>query len=352
MARSYDMYRADFEKGAFCSAIGGACASDEDLENGFFQNPAALVAHANDWNFDGDYGGSSNHEPGMKGADAVRESRYMFGAGFSRTNWGYGFSFTGRKDSANSDVSTYDQNGNPETARLTTTNSLSMFNFAAGRKIGPQIFAGAGFTTMRFDQSLALENPVAVASNKPRSFPGLGVSIGAINNISKRIRAGSWFRTSLVAHNNVKIAVRPVLTPVDYSENMALTMPWMLANGISYMPWADARTFFFDINLIGNTPGGYQLTNDTFASLLSDRRLRAKGRAVSVEPRLGYRTPWPTNSKLTFLAGSYYEGSRWDGLPGRIHLTGGAAYKTFKWLELMGGVDVAKNFFQLFLTFR
>ena len=288
----------------------------------------------------------------MKGPDAVRESISMFGAGFNRKNWGYGFSFTGRRDRAVSDVPVYDQNGNPEITRLTTANSLGMLNFAVGHKIDNQLFVGAGLITMSFDQGLALSGPGTSVSNTPRTFPGIAFSFGAIDIITKKFRAGSWLRTPLISHNNVKIVSQSFLNPIDYNEDMALSMPWMLANGISYMPWADARTFFFDINVIGNTPGGYQLTNDAFASVLSDRRLRDKGRTVSLEPRLGYRTPWPTNSKITLLAGSYYEAGRWEGLSGRLHFTCGAAYKTFKWLELMGGVDVAKNFFQLFLTFR
>ena len=351
-ARSYDMYRADFEKGAFCSAIGGACASDDDLENGFFQNPAALAVHEHYWNFDGDYAASSNLEPGMKVTQEAKEARFMFGAGFSRENWGYGFSITSRKDQSGSALPVHDRNGNPGTTSLAMKNSLSLFNLAAGHKLTSRLFAGVGLTAMFFDQDLGLSSPAAINSGRRGAFPALAVTIGVIDAGSKSFRAGSWLRTSLVFHNKVRLASGSFSQPVDYRENMAVRLPWMLASGISYMPWADARTIFFDVNVIGNTPAGYQLTDDAFAGVLSDRRLRSKGRTVSLEPRLGYRTPWSAKSRVTLLTGGYYETGRWDGLPGRLHFTGGAALRTFTWLELMGGFDVAKNFFQLFLTFR
>ena len=70
------------------------------------------------------------------------------------------------------------------------------------------------------------------------------------------------------------------------------------------------------------------------------------------EPRLGYRMPYGSENKGTLFFGTYLETTRWESLPSRIHGTGGVAYKTFEWIELMVGADVATNFFQLFLTFH
>ena len=90
-ARYYDLYRADYTKGSYCSAIGGACASDIDFDNSFFQNSASLTAGGADFDYDYDYIEGNNLEPGMKGANSVSETSFMFAIAYSKRNWSYIF---------------------------------------------------------------------------------------------------------------------------------------------------------------------------------------------------------------------------------------------------------------------
>ena len=98
-ARTYDLYRSDRRfKGAFCTAIGGACVADDDIVTGIFENPASLATGKPDWDFDGDYSAKSNLEPGMNDNLDRNESTAVIGTSYSRGSWGIGLAFALQND--------------------------------------------------------------------------------------------------------------------------------------------------------------------------------------------------------------------------------------------------------------
>ena len=350
-ARVYDLYRADYPKGAFCSAIAGACASDLDLENSFFQNPAALTAGPPNWNFDGDYTNNSNLEPGMKGTNDVTEAQFMGGFGWAGEKFGAGFSFSGRREQVGAQVSLIDDQGFSRNLPLQTSATILELHLPLAYRVDPSLSVGISLNGSFYSQSLAVNGAPAFAGSGDGELR-LGFSVGAIKTINEKVRLGSWWKSPTTSYDSVQFVTQAFSNQLTYNEDLALHFPWIWATGISFAPWEDARTFFLDLDLIGNTFAGTQLTYDTFVSAVGDKGTRFKGRSVVIEPRLGYRMPWHEQSQGTLLLGTYYETSRWEDLSGRLHLTGGVSYKVLSWLELMGGLDVAKDFFQLFVTFR
>ena len=350
-ARVYDMYRADYPKGAFCSVIAGACASDPTLANAFFQNPAAITAdHKVNWDFDGDYTQSANLEPGMKGSNTVSESQLMGGVAYGFDNWGIGFSFSGRLNSVKSSVSVIDDQDLTRQVGVKTEADTFEFNVPFSRAIDSNLSVGASLFATLYAQGITVADATdSVSNNSGLSF---GLSLGVLRQFNSRFRVGSWFRSPVTNYNSIQISDAKSGTTLNYSEDFALHHPWILATGISFMPWEDQRTFFFDLDLIGPTLNGNLLTYDTFSSSLEDLNVRQKGRSMVIEPRLGFRTPWYLDPRGMIHAGTYFETSRWEGFMDRLHVTAGFSYNALSWLELMAGVDVAKDFFQLFLTFR
>jgi hypothetical protein len=124
--------------------------------------------------------------------------------------------------------------------------------------------------------------------------------------------------------------------------------------GANWTPWSDGRKFFFDLKTIGPTTDGYLLTYDTFSTAFGESQLQAKGRSLVCEPRFGFQKPleWRNGRKSNLFMGSFFESSRWENQSGRIHLTGGLSYEAISGFEFMIGGDVAKNFGQIFITFR
>jgi hypothetical protein len=345
-ARVYDLYRADYPKGAFCSVIAGACTSDTHLESAFFQNPASLTAegsleHDGAYGFDGDYNRSDNLEPGMKGNNNVNESQFMGGLGYRKDRWGVGLGIFGHQENVNSQVTVVDSQNLTHNFGLQTSATIIEFNLPLAYRISDSLSLGFSLYGTSYSE----------AAN-PASGLNFGFTLGAIDLVNSQWTIGSWFRSPVTNYTTIQLDTQAYSTTLQYEEDFALHSPWIFANGVSFKPWNDTREFLFDLDVIGNTYQGYLLTYDTFSTAVGDSRLRAKGRNVVAEPRLGYRMPYANENKGTLFFGSYLETSRWDGLPSRIHGTGGIAYKTLDWLELMVGADVASSFFQLFLTFR
>ncbi len=346
-ARVYDLYRADYPKGAFCSAIAGACASDPTLENAFFQNPAALTASGNaDWDFDGDYNSSSSLEPGMKSQNETWEDQFMGGFGWSNGEWGIGIGFAGIQDNVDANVTLTDDVGFTHNFPLSSHSTSLEIHLPVSYRLG-KFSLGAALVANSFKFSI---DP---------GLNSLDVRMGFILGVTEQplpnFRWGAWWKSPVTNYVNTGFDVPAFGNTLVYNEDLAIHHPWILATGASYMPWYDARTVYFDIDTIGTTDHGYLLTYDTYSSTnLGRKTLRKKGRHVAFEPRLGYRMPWPwpANNKGTLHFGSYLETSRWEGLPDRLHYTSGISYQVLNWLELMGGIDVAKDFTQLFLTFR
>ncbi len=352
-ASTYDVYRADYFKGAFCSAIGGACASDIDLENAFFQNPAALTAGGPTWNFDGDYQRSPSLEPGMRGENQVIERQFMGGIGWSDGRFGIGFSVTGRRDRIQSTIDVTDAQNQPQKLPLTTRLHELELNLPVGIQLDSGISIGLKISAIALSQSIRIQEGATASTQDAGDSLRWRLTAGVIVPLSSHFRVGSWWSTPVTQEAEVQFSETVFNQTLHFQENVALHLPWIWAWGGSWMPWEDARTFFLDLNWVGTTPHGYLFSGDTLASSLGQGHLREKGRSLTVEPHLGYRTPWGKNfDSGNLMGGIYYEPSRWQNLPGRLHFTAGISYHAFTWLELMMGGDVARDFFQLFLTFR
>ena len=351
-ARVYDLYRADYVKGAFCSAIAGACAADEDVENAYFQNPAALSAGESGINFDGDYNGSSNLEPGMKGSNDVSEVQFMAGFGWNFARWGAAISVAGRKDHVISNVSLIDEQGFTRKFPLTTDSTELQVRLPFSYQVDPKTSLGIALSVESVSQTIQGSQGTRAAISQV-GFPiRLGLTFGGILRPSKKLRLGSWLRSPTSNYAKIDFAAQAYSNQLNYHEDVAYHQPWIWAWGGQWNPWSDRRAFLLDLDFVGPTSEGFLLTYDSFSTALGDARIRAKGRSVVVEPRLGYRGPWYPGSRGTLMLGGYFESSRWEGLRGRGHLTGGVSYPVSTWFELMAGGDIAKDFAQVFLTFR
>lgn len=351
-ARVYDLYRADYPKGAFCSAIGGACASDVDPEDAFFQNPAALTAGEPDFSFDGDYTPSGNLEPGMKQNNDVSESQYMAGLGWSGEDFGIGGSITGRRDQVNSNVSVIDEQGLTQKFPLSSDALQLMVNIPLSFRISRSLSFGVALNGFSYSQTMSSSGGQRASSASPDAMFRLGFTVGMVGKMGKKFRIGSWFKSPITAYSSLDFQSDAYGNTLNYHEDMALRMPWIWAGGISYMPWGDERTILFDADVVGDTPGGYLLGYDTFATATGNSSIVQKGTHVVIEPRLGMRMPWSHGSPTTVLLGTYYETSRYQAIAGREHFTAGVAYKATNWIELMLGGDFSRDFSQVFFTFR
>ena len=350
-SRYYDIYRSDYQKGAFCALIGGACASDVNHENAYFQNPGSLTAGDSGIDLDGDYANDSNLEPGMKGTNDVEQVTYMAGASRTGKSFGFGFAFSGRLMKVRSKATLSDDSGNTETLASKDRVNSAVFNVPLALKISNHLSIGVSVLSMYNSEQIQVDAASKADSYNIDKLPPLAYSAGFIYD-DKYFRFGSWMRSPLTFYSHQDIIVSSITSTISISEDIALNFPWLWASGFSVLPWGDERTFLFDIDIIGPTKYGYQRTYDSFATVASDKGLRQKGRTTVVEPHFGFRTPLWLNSPASILLGSYYETSRWEGLSGRIHGTSGIAIKAFGWVEGLVGIDVAKDYFSLQLTFR
>lgn len=348
-ARIYDVYRSDYAKGAFCSVIAGACSADTSIESAFFQNPASLVIGQDDFGFDGDYNQSSSLEPGMKGSNSVGEAQYLFGIGTRHGKFGVGLGIFGRTTDVDSQVTVYDEQNIPRQFPLRTDSNHIEFNIPLAYQF-ETVEVGVSLVGAYTDFSFA---STGSRLNKSNSGFNFGFAAGVITSLSPEVRFGTWFRSSVTNYASVALDQDILGSTLHYSEDLAIHTPWILANGVAYKT-GDKSELSFDLDMIGSTSQGLQLTYDTFSTALGDRGVRPKGRFLTFEPRLGFKTPWPAieQDKGTLFFGIYLEPSRWDGLASRVHETFGVAHQTFSFIELMAGVDVARDFFQIFLTFR
>ena len=358
-ARVYDTYRSDYARGAFCSAIAGACSADMDLVNSFFTNPATLTAGPANWDFDGDYKKGSNLEPGMSDGNSVEEDAFSGGIGWSNREFGVGFGVFGRTTNVTSNVSVIDNEGESRVIPLSSHAFNLQLNLPISYRITPKWSFGITPSFRVYDQSITINGQSAKAESVRSSFKFVPV-IGGFYNASSTFNFGTWFRFPYTQYYNLSFSTTALGTQLDYNEDIALHTPWMWTNGVSWRPWDDSRTFYLDVSLIGPTIGGYQLTYDTFATASGDRSIRQKGRTVSLETRLGFRQrlsfiPWFNPAfadHSTIHLGTYLEPARRQGYSPRIHGTVGLSYDFPKFLEFLGGLDVATDYLLLFFTFR
>ncbi len=350
-AQTYDTYRADLGRTAFCSAKGGACASADDPENGFFRNPAALLADKPGTNFDADYIGSNNLEPGMKKENAVSETVYLAGFGYSWERFAIGVGLNGRQTTVESTAHIYDDLENLHTLDVTTTSTFIRLNVPVAFRLSPEWILGASLMGRVTHDSVVVPDGSSAKITNTDSFPALSFAVGAHWIYSENFRFGSWIRTPLTSHQRIEIESPGFGSPINYREDVTLHFPWYWAGGVSWKPWTDLRTLSFDINVVGTTDDGYLLSHDTFTSSVNAQKLRRKGSALVIEPHIGWQSPWTEGSPGSYLLGTYFEKGRSDGLSGRLHASAGVAYK-FRYFEALLGIEVSRNYSTLLINIR
>ncbi len=352
-AKFYDMYRADYTKGAFCSALAGACASDNNPENSFFQNPASLESAGTELVYDGDFNPSDNLEPGMKTSSVLDQSTYMGGIAIAGPMWGYGLSMSGRSSSVNASATLVDDQDRSQSLNTKNSSTTIFFNFPFAKRVSPKFSVGIALLGMYYLESFEIENSPKSKTNSLDKFPQLGLSLGYLYSFSNYFRIGSWFRSPITYYVKQEIDVQQFSNQVRITEDLGLNYPLIFSNGISYMLWGDQRTFLLDLDLVGKTTNGFERTLDVFSTAVNETSAAArfKGRKIALEPHLAWRSPWWTGAKGTYTLGTYYENGRWDKIFGRIHGVTSVAYE-LGIFEAIVAVDVAKEYFNLLFSFR
>ena len=105
---------------------------------------------------------------------------------------------------------------------------------------------------------------------------------------------------------------------------------------------------FAETDVIGPTSNGYLFSYSNFTDATLPER-REKGRSIFIEPHVGARLR--LSNRLRAHLGSYFENARWQDAYGRVHGTLGLSYSLWG-LDWIAGVDSAKDYTQLFFTFR
>ncbi len=328
-AIEYDLFTSEYPKGAFCAAIGGACAGDPDFDHGFFQNPAALTSQDEFWDFDFDFSTSNSLENGITGNNRVSQDTGLGALAFSNGKFGYGISYT----EDNISVS--------QTSNLQTTAHNYFLSIPLSYALSKKIHIGVALTGFLHTETLM--SSADSGQIHAQQDPSIGFTFGGLYLHNSVLSFGSWFRTPLDSH------VDRTLQSPSYMDQIGVHLPWIFALGAGYRPFEDQTSFTFDLNLIGQTSGGMAPSYDTIVHI-------PKGRDLVVDPRLGFKTPWFKDSKGTLLLGCYYANSRTEGFKGAVHGTAGVAYRVLiPWvdsLEFMAAVDLAQDYSKVFLTFR
>ena len=345
-ARTYDSYVSYSSKGAFCSAIGGACASDTDMISGCFQNPASIKAGEPDFDFDGDYVKSDNPEPGVKPSHNRSENSFLGAVAWGGEKWGFGIGLSGKNTSVHTTTTILDGQGNSISTPYSSKGQSFTFYLSAAFRYSENLSLGLSMVDLYHSESVSTELYGNAKASPSKNYIGLpGFTLGAIYLYDSHWRFGLWLRTPSEYTTQLEIG--------SFTESIRLYNPLIVEPGLSYMPWADDRTLLFDLKFIGTTKNAYLLTYDDFASEnVYDPSLQRKGQEVSLEPRIGWRSKMGRKSDFSYMAGSYWEDIRLSNVKGRLHFTAGLTYQPLHWLEAMVGFDVSNNFFQTLVTFR
>ncbi len=349
-ARVYDLFRSDSPKGAFCDAIGGACAADVDLANSFFQNPAVLANGKSDWDFDGDISAKSNLEPGLNLGNLGDETESNGGIGYSTGKIGLAASMSWQKDSYDGALTIFDDSGLPLRTQITSTASLQQFNLPLGFLVSPRLSFGITPSLLYHKQELRITGSTEATASNPSS-QGFGLKIGSLYRHDEKLRFGTWLQLSSTLYERQRFIAQVEATRINYLEDFALHFPWVWSLGAAF---ETTRNFIFYLenDLIGATQDGHTLTYDSLSTAgdTADRKLPVKGKSVVAQPHWGMRKL--LFNRFTLHFGGYYETSRWEGNSGRLHTSAGISYKIGDWLEVIGGLDVARRFTHVFFTFR
>jgi hypothetical protein len=349
-ARVYDMFRSDSPRGAFCDAIGGACAADIAVENAFFQNPAVLATGESDWNFDGDIAQKSNLEPGSDPGNLISQTESNGGVGVSSGRFGVGASMTWQKDTVEGKLTIFDENELPLLTKMSTSANLFQFSLPLAYLVSPMLSIGLTPSLYKHDQSLNIPNSTD-ASGSNLSAKGFGLKFGMLYQPSDRLRVGSWFGIPTTLYESQTFSAQVQSTSINYSEDFALHFPWVWALGGAF-DTAGGFSFFAENDLIGPTYHGNLLSYDTLSSASDGKNKSSvgKGRKVVAQPHWGVRKI--LSRKFTAHFGGYFETARAEGFAGRLHTSAGLSFHIGDWLEIIGGGEVARGFTRVFFTFR
>jgi hypothetical protein len=347
-ARDYDTYRADYFKGAFCSAIGGACVADNDIISGLFQNPAALATGEPTWDFDGDYSSRGLAEPGtVNGNYGAVDSSAVGGAAYSTGKFGGGFSIVWRRANVDSPTMITEDSGKRISTRLYGNTYLTQFRIPLAYHFESGASVGITLVFNHQHEELNLADSAQVLQTQP-STNKLRIALGGLYPASPDLRLGSWFRIPVSLANYVAFA-SPATGFISYKEDFTQHAPWIWGVGGAYQA-SRSWTLYAENDLIGPTPEGYLFSYAIFTADSSSKALIEKGRSIAFEPHIGARHQ--INQKLHLHMGGYYENARWENISGRVHATGGVSYQIGNFVEVIAGADVARRFTQLFFTFR
>ena len=316
-AVTYDTYSMTETNGSFCGVVGGACVGDRDFDAGFFKNPAAFSAGSPnfDFDFDVDLDQTHNREPGLTGIEAYGSRQVMGALAFSTNMFGLGLSY----------VATDSRWQGPQSqARL--------INHVAHVPVSGRL---SGEWQIGIDSSLIWNE---LAENNQAYHTGLGFGLGV----------GVLFqgpRTTWGGRVDLPTRVRSVGRAGAQSETFV--SPAALAIGAS-RNLRVGLVGLAEVEVIGTSPG---------ARLFSGREdAPCKGGTLKFAPRIGARQM--LTSHVTGFGGAFLEVARTAGAADRAHLTLGVSYKvplTLEWwdvAEFMAGVDLARGYERVFLTFR
>ena len=351
-AKTYDAYRADYSKGAFCIAVAGACAAGQSPDNSFYQNPAALAfASPGEWVWDLDFNPSDNVEPGFQPSTEVRHTTFMGGVARMGETWGAGIALTARFSRIQSPSQFYTSNLTPHVFDKTNSTNVVRLLLPFSYRASSRLKLGMSLVGLYYHETLAGQGTEGTFSSSNSALPRLGLSFGANYEISSRWRIGTWLRSpfSYTFHQN--ITLKNASEQVVYNEDVDIQFPLLIALGSAIRPWEDSRSISFEIDGIGTTFDGLERTLDVFEGSSDSTFQRAKGRTLVFEPRIGWKSPWRSDSEGTYTLGAYYEPSRWDAIIGRFHAVGSIAYR-WKGIEGIVALDFARQFSALQISFR
>jgi hypothetical protein len=282
----------------------------------------------------------------MGSNNSVSETAAVAGYGYSWGKWGLGLGVTFQQTKTASDLTAYDSSGNPIATGLEVKARTVQYRLPVAYQLDDRLSLGATITLTYYHQDLDLKgsDPYVVSPARTK----LGLSLGALYSATNRLRLGSWLKLPMVIYEPLRFSTTLSSALVSYSEDMELKSPWILATGAQYLA-SPSWQLYLEGDVIGATPHGYLLAYNSFNSAVTDATLIDKGRKIVLEPHWGTRIG--LTKKVRMHLGGYYETSRWEDLPGRLHSTGGISYDT-PIFEFIAGLDVAKKYTQLVFTFR
>jgi hypothetical protein len=347
-AEVFDFYKAYATKGSFCTVVGGACAADPDFDSGFFQNPASLTASRDNFDFDFDLNldGAGNLEPGTNSYDSATQHSWMAAIAY---RWGR----------IAAGVSTDHQIYNVTTTAQWSGGTLvstvhareESWNFPLSYRWNDNLFLGAALTAFTYLVQTDTSQPLTFVGAS-QSAPSLAWSLGGIYSPHPGLWVGGWLRLPF----NYHFAQYVSGANLQVADNEVIAYPLQIHTGATWKPAQSSITYLFQVDVIGTTPGGELSSFDALSSALNQTAQPAKGRNLAIDPHLGLRGP--IAERWNYYVGGYFASSRVEGIGGVAHGTGGISYRLplpygfLDALEFMAGLDVARDYTQVLLTFR